>query len=227
MRKTRINKMSFALALTWILHGGVIAQHKPGSYFEGVVEYTMQVEGTDLSPELASKIPRGFTLYLKDASSRLEMATDLTDLTVLADNADRSAITLMTIMGKNLAIRTDSTQLNKALGEIGKFDIHYLPDEKTILGYPCKKAILLRKNTADTTVLWYTTALRPIFPSSNQFLPNGNWFPMEVQATHQGARTTLRVRTIDKGPVEDSLFVVPEGYRIIEQGKIREQLLGL
>lgn len=215
------------LALAWVWMVPVHAQDNTSDYFEGVVEYRMRVEGSDLPPEVVSKIPRSFKIYMKDAASRLEMSTDLSDITVLANNSRKEAFTLMHILGNKLAIKTDSAEFEKALGNLGKYEIKYLSEEKTIMGYPCQKALIIRGNPADTSYFWYTNELLPLFPSSNQFLPQGNWFPMEVHATHQGVRTTLSVQSIEKRPLKDNLFIVPEDYQVIEQGKIRERLLGL
>lgn len=240
MRKTLTKAI---LALTFILSWGISlhaqsdkksarsekesARSNPAgkSNFEGIVEYSMQFEGKDLSPEIRSMMPKEFTIYVKNSHSRLEMQTGMTDITVLGDNVSNSAVTLMNIMGNKVAIKTDSTQLNKALGQIGKFEIQYLEGKKEILGYDCKKALIIRES--DTSEVWYTNELLPIYPAVNQFLPEGDWFPMEVRASQHGVGTIVTVEAIKEIPLADSLFEVPEGYKVMEQDMIRQKLQGL
>lgn len=223
MKNTLICKalLILAIVLTCGLHTAAAQEN-----FEGIIEYRMQVEGNDLSPEIVNMIPKQFTIYLKNAHSRLEMQTGMSDITVLGDNASNSAVTLMDIMGNKVAIKTDSTQLNKAMEQVGEYEIQYLDDEKEIMGYDCKKAIIIRGTPADTSEVWYTKELLPIYPAATKFLPEGNWFPMMVHAKQHGVETTVTVQKISEGPLEDSLFKIPEGYKIVEQANILDHLKG-
>lgn len=186
-------------------------------HFEGIIRYGMQVEGQDISPEVKAMIPKEFTIYLKDARSRLEMQTSMSNVTVLGDNSNNNAITLMDVMGQKLAIKTDSAQLNEVMGRFGEYEIRHVDGEKEILGYHCKKALIIRNDAADTSEVWYTNELLPVYPNVSQFLPKGNWFPMEVHAVQEGVETVLTVEEISEKRLDDSLFKVPEGYKIMQR----------
>ncbi|WP_158640620.1 DUF4412 domain-containing protein [Anseongella ginsenosidimutans] len=195
--------------------------------FEGTVEYGVQVEAKDLSPEMQSMMPREFTIYLKDPHTRLEIQTAMSEIIVLGDNEKNSAVTLMSILGNKMAVKTDSAQVNEALEQLGAYEIRYIDEKKEILGYDCRKALIIREASSDTSELWYTKELLPVYVPGNQFLPKGDWFPMQVHSKQNGVNTTITVQSIDQGPLEESLFEIPEGYKMIEQDAVRQALMGL
>lgn len=199
------------------------------THFEGTVTYDMTISGTELSPQLTHLLPNGFTLYVKGSRSRLEISSGLSEVTVIGDNASGSAVTLMNLMGKKLAVKTDSTQVNEALDKLGEYKIVHLDGGKQILGYACKKAFLIRQDSisADTSTVWYTEELPPFDVVSNQFLPDmSDWFPMEVHTRKDGTSMTISVQEIKKTSPEAALFEVPPEYRIVDQEEVRRKLTG-
>lgn len=199
------------------------------THFEGTVTYDMTISGTEVSPQLIHLLPDGFTLYVKGSRSRLEISSGMSEVTVIGDNASGSAVTLMDLMGKKLAIKTDSTQVNEALDKLGEYRIVHVDGGKQILGYACKKAFLIRQDaaSADTSTVWYTEELPPFDVVSNQFLPNmSDWFPMEVHTRKDGTSMIISVQEIKKNSLETELFEVPPDYHLVDQEEMRRKLTG-
>lgn len=219
---TLILKGCMCLFPAVLFYTGIFAQNS----FEGIIEYDMEVQGNDITPEIASRMPKESIIYVKNTLSRVEIKTGVSDITVIADNAANSATTLMNILGNKLAVKVDSADINKAVEQLGEYEIKYLDEKRKIAGYNCEKALIIRQNAADTSTVWYTRELPAIYTSMTRGLPKIDGFPMEVTTVQNGINVKMTVREIKEQPVDAALFEIPSDYKIVEQDKLQSELMG-
>jgi len=89
-------------------------------------------------------------------------------------------------------------------------------ESKTILGYPCKKAVATTKGGKRFTI-YYTTGLAPTASENPYQFKNIPGIVLEYESeTSEGKSITFKATNIDFSPVPAAKFEIPQsGYRIL------------
>lgn len=100
-----------------------------------------------------------------------------------------------------------------------------LEGKRKILGYDCRKALMIHEASGDSAEVWYTRELPPMKVASGEFLPRmDDYFPMEVTSRKDGIELTMRLREIQLVQVDKRFFELPSGYTIVDQDEIQKGL---
>jgi GLPGLI family protein len=203
-----------ALIVLMLFAVPALAQKK---FSEGTISYDIVINTGSDKPKNADFLD-GTTVanYIKGNKSRTEMVSPLGTLTTIHD-AEKNSIVILKEFGEQKYMITltpsDWKDVNRRYDGIV---YTYVPDEeKTILGYKCKKAIgKLQDGT--TYSVWYTPDL---VPENKNFQYETSTLPglaLEYEINSNNQKVTYTVSRISFSPVAASKFDLPKaGYRLM------------
>lgn len=197
---------------------------------QGTVEFRVKLEGP--VPEHMA-ILDGATLKIIYKGERRYTETQMKQMKTIVVESPDETLVLIDRMGQKTMIRnknkTDDDSYESEKDE-DAYDISYTNETKTILGYPCKKAILKLRNANDENDIeyeevWYTEKL-PNFMLIGKGLGEGlesadvkykdlKGCPLEFKLVRKdGTIMTISVTKLSFDPVADDVFnVSTEGYQ--------------
>jgi GLPGLI family protein len=196
----------------------VLAQKK---FTEGTISYDVVINTGSEKPKNADYLD-GTTIanYIKGNKSRTEMVSPLGNMTTIHDSAKNNIVILKEFGEQKYMITltpADWKDVNKKYEGIS-FNMEST-EEKTILGYKCKKAVGTLADGTSFTV-WYTPDLVPEnknFQYETRSLPG---LAMEYEINSRDQKVTYTVSKISFSPVPGSKFDLPKaGYRIMTYGE--------
>jgi GLPGLI family protein len=208
-----MKKLVYATGLLLLSIASACAQGKPA--FEGIVVYDMSFDESGLPPEVLSMLKGStITVSVKGDMRRADTKTPMSTASTISDEKKKTVVSLMDMMGKKVMIRMGEKELKKESEKNPAPAIKYLDETKTIAGYICKKAEITFKNSDDkeeTSTVFYTEEL----PSSDfrATYKGLKGFPMEYSMTQNGMKLTLTATKVSKEAIDDSKFIIPEGYK--------------
>jgi GLPGLI family protein len=155
------------------------------------------------------------TVYLKGAKSRVEMVSSLGTQSTIIDGA-KNTIAIIKEFGEQKYIINMTPEEYRTVNEKqGNVTFTFGDEEKTILGYKCKKAIGKLPGGGTFTV-WYTPDLvteNKEYQNVNRDLPG---LAMEYESAIGKMQVTYTVSRISLSPVPASKFDLPRtGYRVM------------
>ena len=155
------------------------------------------------------------TIYIKGNRSRIEIISALGTQTTIVDGTRNSIAILKEYGEQKYLIQMTPEEYQQANEKYNNVVFTYYNDEKTILGYKCKKAIGKMQNGSTFTV-WYTEDLVPEnkeYQYVNRALPG---LAMEYESVMGKMIVTYTVSKISLNPVPLSKFELPKtGYRVM------------
>lgn len=200
--------------------------------FTGLSSFGQQTEGhiqfkVDFSsdkPEMQMQIGmlQGSTMevYFKDKTARMEFAMGTMMKTVTITNSEKDEmLTLMSGMMGSKAIKGKISEQSKEQEEANsKIEVKLENETKTILGYTCKKAVMV-DDEGNETVFWYSTELAMDTKGQNMMNSKIPGVPLEYEINNSGMKMKMTATKIDKklDKKASELFdlKVPEGYEEI------------
>ena len=195
------------------------------------------------------------TTWLKNDLVKTYIESEMSRTTLFRDNAKELTTTIMEMMGKRSGFyatdqeqaamrkRMDSMMQSRGGQNVSfgpgsntpaTYSVVYIDERKKILGYLCKKALVIaaRTNRSDTTTVWYSTdfKLHNLFSTGSTAAGFGgftgsavsggmellNGFPMQYERNmNRGRRMTVEVTklVIDKD-ISDKEFEIPKDIEI-------------
>jgi GLPGLI family protein len=206
--------MNKILLFVFLLLGGVAVAQKKIS--EGTISYDIVINTASDKTQAADFLDGATsTVYLKGARSRVEMVSSLGTQSTIIDGA-KDVIAVIKEFGAQKYIITMTPEEYRAANERqNNVSFTYTNDEKTVLGYTCKKAIGKLPSGATFTV-WYTPDLVPEnkdYQYVNRALPG---LAMEYESSIGKMQVTYTASKISLNPVPTAKFELPKaGYRVM------------
>ncbi|HET6245872.1 MAG: hypothetical protein H0V01_12455 [Bacteroidetes bacterium] len=203
-----MKKIKLILA-TLFLFSSVFVYAQKKKSFEGVIVFDISVDADEMDP-MTKAMLAGMELktYLKNEKSRSESSMAMQKSITLSDSKAKTVVTLLEIMGQKFMIKTspeDLTKLDKQSQSIKYFD-----ETKIIAGYTCKKAEIQISEDSSPLIVYYTNDIAyPKYSSPFKVLEG---FPLEFEGDMGGLKTKTTAKSVKEEKVEDSKFIVPEGY---------------
>lgn len=206
-------KKRFAtLILLFIFSFTILAQE-----FEGNITYSISY--ADLPEEMQayeSMLPKEMNFLVKNDKSKMTQAAAMGGETVvITDQSNKKTTVLVNTMGFKVAVSKNLAE------EQSEPEIKYVDENKTIAGYPCKKAILTDENGIKTT-LWYTEEIPAL--GVNLGLKGIKGLPMEFETTQNGINAKIVATSISEEKVDDSEFEIPEGYKEMSEEEFQKMM---
>lgn len=198
-----------------------------GQSAEGMISYTVDISTDDPNMEMMISMFSGSTMttYFQDDKARVEMDMGIVKNTTITDKGALQTLTLMEGMMGNKAMKTEMDTTTSIEEEELTFEVEYLDDEKEILGYTCKKAIV-KDGEGNELIFWYTEDITD--QSLNEKVKG---VPLQFE-TLQGAlhmsftATELKTELTD---LDENFFSteVPEGYDLISEEELKAMSGGM
>ena len=192
--------------------------------FEGVITYKITITGAGVSDDMKAMMPKSATLIIKGAKSRMEMSMGMGTTVGIADAESKTAITLMDMMGKKIAIKMNNDEILKEMGDETKISVETTNETKKILGYTCKKAIITSKDGDAKLIAYFTDELgTQDINFDNPLFRNISGVMLEYEMPNQMFTMHYEAVSVEKKSVNDSEFTIPDGYQI----KTKEEINGM
>lgn len=191
---------------------------------EGYFQYTANVQPTDTSAETLQRVSMmigsKMEIYFAKDLARLDFKMgQMFTTSIRIDRKAQRAISLSSSKAGDFGAILPMDALNENTPKIDTNAVLNLFDEeKTILGYKCKKAILIIGGKS--TTYWYTNE---IAISSQDFPildPNVPGFPMEFSSIEEGVLMSYKASNIIFGlENHDVIFstVIPDEFQMTPQ----------
>lgn len=185
--------------------------------FEGVIEFKIESPGIDES--MKSMMPKKTTSFIKDQKVRTEMDNPMTGKSItIVDNEQKKVFQLMNMGGakKCIVIDIDDEDENK------ESEINKLEETKEIAGYTCKKVEIIQDE--NITIAWVTDEIQA--PANRKFNEKLDGFPLSYEVENNGITMIMTATNIEEKRVNNSKFVVPQGYEKISMEKAQQMMMG-
>ncbi|MEO8148183.1 MAG: DUF4412 domain-containing protein [Bacteroidia bacterium] len=192
---------------------------------EGKAVFTLEFPTEGMDEQYKAMMPTESTIYFKGSKSRSETTMAMMNMVSITDSKEKTMITLMDMMGKKTAMKTD---LDKAVGKAKTDDykIETTTETMKIAGYECTKVIATNKD-GDKVELWVTKDIQA--QNSGSILFKGlEGFPMkyEVAVPNMEGKMKMECKSITAEKVSDDKFTIPEGYEIKTQEELKKEYGG-
>lgn len=183
---------------------------------EGTISYDIVINTGSAKTQAADFFDGATsTVYLKGARSRVEIVSSLGTQSTIIDGT-KNAVSILKEFGEQKYLITMTPEEYRAVNEKqNNVTFTYATEEKTILGYKCKKAIGKLPSGATFNV-WYTPDLEAEnkeYQYVNRALPG---LAMEYESAIGKMQVTYTVSKISLNPVPAVKFDLPKtGYRVM------------
>jgi len=196
-----------------------------GQVLEGFFQYNIDVTAIDTSMETRKSVSMlqdsKMTIYFeqnKYTKIIFKMGM-MFNADIIVDHKTNESLTLSTsFMGKH-AIKS-KVNPEESIKKDSSILIDFTGEEKTILGFKCKKAILKNKNSDQKLTYWYTNDINIKLYNTPFVNPNIPGFPlafstidkgvfMRYQASNYGFELTEKEKLFS--------FEIPEGYTLTKE----------
>jgi GLPGLI family protein len=194
--------------------------------FEGTISF--KTTFTELPAEMESMrgmMEMTMVTHAKDHLSRTETKGMMTpEIVNIMDMKKKEMVTCMDQGGQKIAIKTnidDMTQQNEQNG-VSAPVYKETGETRKILGFECKKVIVTvtSEEVGEMKIdLWYT----PEIANNSYEYTELKGMPLEYTIPIQpGMVMQMTATEITKGKVDDSMFVIPEGYTITTMEELQK-----
>jgi len=175
---------------------------------ECTVTYSIKIAN---EPGNATKI-----LYIKGKKTRSEIISPSFTQTTIYDSKTGEAVILRELNGEKYLSKFNAAKWKERNKMWDGLAVKLTNEGKTILDYPCKKAIATTKD-GKSFVLYYTTGITPSASENSYQFKNIPGIILEYESeTSEGKNITFKATRIDFSPVPAAKFEIPEsGYRIL------------
>jgi len=208
---------TFVLLLS-LLASTLLAQ----SNFEGKIIYTITY--TDMPAEMKgyeAMLPKDITIQIKGNKSRVEQNQMMGKNVVVSDMDQKNGFMEMDMGGQKLRMNISTAEFTDESSKMS--NIEYLDETKTILGYPCKKAIMKDESGQLAMTVYYTDKINN--KAQMEFI-GLKGFPLEYSMTQQNMSMQMVVTDISEEVISDAIFEKSDGYKDISQADLQKMMGG-
>ena len=187
---------------------------------EGHISYKIDLTSNNPDMQSALSMMQGSMLdiYFMGPSTRAEMKMgSMMNVTSITNEKSGDVLMLMSGMIGFNAIKTTLRELEAQNQEAPKVEITLVGEKKDILGFECKKAILMDEQGNEST-FWYTEEIVVSKKGQNYLNDKVPGFPLEYDINNSGFKMTMTASSAEKSLKKNErneLFnlTVPEGYK--------------
>lgn len=195
--------------------------HAQKTLTDGVITYEMKAEG---NPMMAAMGEVKMDMAFKGTKSRMtmNMMNGLIATDMVFDNTEenKGGLMLMSMMGKNMAIKMGKDEIDKFAEQQRKNQeppkiTEYKNAKKKIAGYKCYKVLAEIPGAQDPVTLYISDKIKPAATSQFQMqFPGLKGYPLGIEVKQMGMTISFNAVKIATDVPEDSFFemAVPEGY---------------
>lgn len=218
-------KKTFALLLLTLVCFNTLAQK---IFKEGIITYAVEWELPESMPAgMSEGFPKELNMSVKDSKSfipmELKMMGQTMSMKVFTSDKPFSMTTCMDMMGQKMGFTMNEEEYKEVLDTI-KVNYEYLDFKKKIAGYECRKVIVTMSGLTGE-----------MFVTEDLILPNSQYTmtykglkgtPLEFKQNMNGMKVNMKVISIEEKPLDDTLFIIPSGYKLMSMKEARKLGMG-
>ncbi len=195
--------------------------------FSGQIVYKITYEGLGLNESMKSMLPGEMVFTLKENKSKSVLKTAMGDQTTIFDGNTKSVINLIDIMGKKVAIRKNTDELELGRKKYNDLKITFSEETKEIAGYKCKKAMVLVNaaafNGPNTFTVFYTEELGNIgINYSDELFNQIHGVMLQYEINTRGLLMKFLATEVSKKDIDDDEFSIPSDYKETTQDALNK-----
>ena len=167
---------------------------------EGHISYKIDLTSDNPDMQSALSMMQGSMLdiYFMGPSTRAEMKMgSMMNVTSITNERSGDVLMLMSGMIGFNAIKTTMKELEAQNQEAPKVEITLVGEKKDILGFECKKAILMDEQGNEST-FWYTEEIVVSKKGQNYLNDKVPGFPLEYDINNSGFKMTMTASSAEK-----------------------------
>lgn len=211
-------------AILFLNNTCVFAQKK---LTEGKVVFEITYPDVEMDQQTMAMLPDKSTVYFKNEKSRVEVYMAMGSTIVISDGKEQTTTTLMDMMGNKFAIHMTKDEIEKDKKNKENNTVKITDKTKEIAGYTCKMAIVTPEDTTEVAPyeVWFTDQVG----ASNSFRSNIkgiDGFLMEFKTRQNNMTMNMTCKSVKDEKVEDDMFVIPEGYKMMTMDELRGMMGG-
>lgn len=187
--------------------------------FEGKVMYTISYK--DMPEQMKAMLPKELIIHIKGNKSRVEQSQMMGKNIIVSDMDQKNGFMEMDMAGQKLRINISTEEFNQQLNQMP--NIEYLDENKTIAGYPCKKAIMKDESGQLDMSVYYT---EKITNKAQTKFAGLKGFPLQYSMTQQNMTMEMTATEVSKESVSDAVFNKSDGYKDISQADLQKMMGG-
>ncbi|MBW6460957.1 MAG: DUF4412 domain-containing protein [Bacteroidales bacterium] len=193
-----------------------------GKDFTGVVTYKITLQGSGITEEMKTMMPKTMIMTIKGNKSRTEMVMGMGKTVSISNADDKSSITLIDMMGQKIAIQSTYEDIKEEIDKGPKVDVKVTGETKNICGYTCKKAIITYPDEDIEIFVYYTDELgtKDLNFDNPQF-KDINGVMLEFEMPNDQFTMQFIATSVEKKKVDDSMFTIPDGYQVKTKDEMR------
>jgi GLPGLI family protein len=217
------------LTLTWLTLT-IIALFSFQSFakeFKGVITYKITIEGSQVTDEMKTMMPKTMVMTVKGNKARSEMVMSMGKTVSISDGDNKTAITLMDMMGQKIAIQSNYEDIMKDMADSPEAKVEVTGETKEIAGYVCKKAIVTVPEEDMEIIVYYTEELgSSALNFDNPQFKDINGVMLEFEMPNEAFSMHFTAVTVEKKNVDDSEFSIPDGYQVKTKDEMKSMFGG-
>lgn len=221
---------SFFIALT----GNVSAQKK-GKSFRGIVTYELKYSGEDITPAQQAQLPKEQIVKIWDNKTLQEQKYGPVTITEITNGEEGSKTTmydLSMVMAKKIYVKTTKSEIEEKLNEKKENlpVINYTEETKAIAGIKAQKAEVSFKDEESGEItkvsVYFSEELGGEDLNYGDTFHGLKGFPLEFELNMGKVKVQANAKSIVKGKVKESEFLIPTDYQQITKEELQELMGG-
>lgn len=191
---------------------------------QGVITYNIIYDESEISQQMKNNMPEKVTLSFNANKIRMDFSVKSgVEMANITDPDNRLFVIMMTMGPHKMAFKLVNDEIDLQSEKYGITNIRFLDETKTIAGYLCKKAIISYEEDEDL-IVYYT---EEIDAGSDNYATPFEGIPgvlMQFSMLQKNVRVTFVAEKVEFQTVDNSMFVIPQGYQIISGEDALQQL---
>lgn len=195
---------------------------------QGKVVFDISYPNSKMDQQTLAMLPTQSIMYFKGQMSRVEVSMPMGTNVVISDHKLGEGTMLMDMMGNKMAIAMNKADMENERSSMPKPVVKQSSDTKVIAGHTCNKATVTQegKDGKVSYDVWYTQDLL----ANNSFastVDGIDGFMLEFETIQNGMSMKISARSIEELQVDDSQFMIPDGYQRTTWKEMKENMKGV
>ena len=199
---------------------------KEREFSEGIIEYEIEYFENENDNALIGLLPTTLELKFKNHLSLSKVVgwMGIFSSVYITNSKTGTNSTLLKFMNKKYSYECPFSESIPGHEYPGNIQIEFLQEEREILGYKCKKALItIPEYDFNPLTIFYTTE----FELDNPFISNLYYskipgFLFEFPLVMNGIQMHLRIKNIIPCSVADEEFMIPDEFEKVSRKKMQE-----
>jgi len=192
--------------------------------FKGVISYKITIEGSGVTDEMKTMMPKTMTMTIKGNKARTELIMGMGTTVNITDGDSKTSINLMDMMGQKIAFQSTTEDIMKEMETAPETKVEVTSETKEIAGYTCKKAIITIPEDDMEIIVFFTDELGSMALNfDNPQFKEIDGLMLEFEIPNEMFSMHFTAVSVEKKNVDDSAFTIPEGYQV----KTKEEMQGM